>query len=94
MTVRKQVGLVLVSYTLAGVLFYLFDIYACYDCSTERATYVYFLIGHTLLLLVTIKVIKNSSTAVTFVSVPLALWAAMTVLATLMWSIAPFLRYQ
>jgi len=94
MIVRKQVALVLASYTLAAVLFYLFDIYACYDCSTERLTYVCFLIGHALLLTFACTVIKNTSTTATLVTVPLALWAGMTFLATLMWSIAPFLRYQ
>ena len=94
MNVRKQVAIILASYTLAAVLFYLLDIYACYDCLTERLTYVCFLIGHALLLFVACKVIKNTSTKAKLVTVPLALWSGMTVLATLMWSIAPFLRYQ
>ena len=94
MSFHKKLALIFVFYMTTTVLYFLFDIYACYECSTERLIYVCFLIGHVLVLFLLAKIIKSSSLVVVLVAAPLVLWVSMAVLANLMWSIAPFLKYQ
>ena len=94
MTVKNNIAPVLVWYMLAAVMYYLLEMYACYDCSTKHLRYVCFLIGHVLLLSAAYKAYRNGSTILKILTLPLVFWTGMAVIATFMWSLAPFLRYQ
>lgn len=94
MSFRKELILLITGYFLAAALYYLMDIYACYECSVGRGTYFYFVIGYTFIILLLVKIMKIASKIILFSAYPLALWCAMAFIANLMWAVIPFTRYQ
>ncbi len=94
MALRKEHSLLAFAYLITVIMYFLMEEYACYDCSTERLTYFYFLVGYAFVVFLLIRVISKSSRVILFVACPLALWSAMAFCANLLWVIIPFARFQ
>jgi len=81
-------------YFVAFFIYSLFEHYARHGCSTDRSTYVVFLIVHVFFLYLLLKHFRKCSKILKLGVLPLAILYGMFIIAISLWSIAPILRYQ
>jgi hypothetical protein len=82
------------AYTVALVLFFIAEKWACMECSPSRSTYAWLDISYFLLFGWLVVSFNIQRLIIKILATPLLLWVTACIFAYTVWSIAPFLRFQ